>query len=135
MLAMLFEIGILLAMAGDSASPAVADDAALPKTFNVARCALEYKPEAGAARFGARVQYRLVTDGLGMVTSVEETASSPSPPPLRPEFKSLERCLKSWRLEPSTDYTAEVTWGSGVPKASWRVCRRAGGCIVLSEVP
>jgi len=43
--------------------------------------------------------------------------------------------LKSWNLEPSTDYIAELVWGSGVPKASWRVCRSVDGCIVLAEVP
>jgi hypothetical protein len=131
---MLYEIGMVLALCGPAASSIVPIATESKPTFTVARCALEYKSEVRRAYFAAIVQYRLLTNALGEVTSVSELESSRSAPPFRPVFKSLEKCLKSWKLEPSTEYIAELRWGSA-HEPSWRVCRSAGGCIALSEAP
>jgi hypothetical protein len=101
----------------------------------VGTCRLEFKPDAGTAAFAAVVQYALRTNEAGVVTSVVEDGSSGSPPPLRPVFGSLERCLKSWKLEANTAYTAELHWGSSLPKPSWQVCRASGGCVQLAAAP
>jgi hypothetical protein len=133
---MFCEMVLGMALAG---SPPASDvyevvESPLPR-FTVATCRLEAKPEAGTDAFAALVRYDLRTGASGVVTAVVEDGSTGSPPPLRPVFGSLERCLKSWKLEANTDYTAELYWGSSLPKPSWEVCRARGGCIQLVEAP
>ena len=133
---MIFEMILGVALAGTPPAPDAYEvvESPLPR-FTVASCQLEAKPEAGKDAFAAVVRYDLRTNAAGLVTSVVEDGSSGSPPPLRPMFGSLERCLKSWKLEASTDYTAELYWGSSLPKPAWEVCRARGGCVQLVEAP
>ena len=124
-----------LALAGNPSAPETYEMVASPPPkFTVASCRLELKPDAGPA-FAAVVHYALHTNEAGVVTSVVEDGSSGSPPPLHPVFGSLERCLKTWKLEANTSYTAELHWGSSLPKPSWQVCRDSGGCVQLAEAP
>jgi hypothetical protein len=124
------------ALAGTSAAPEVYELVqSPPPKFNVASCRLKLKPDTRTAEFAAVVHYGLHTNAEGGVTSVVEDGASGSPPPFRPEFDSLERCLKSWKLEADTEYTAELHWGSTLPKPTWQVCRTSGGCVQLVEAP
>ena len=133
---MICELILGLAVAGASAAPEVYEIVeSPPPKFTVASCRLEFKPDARTAAFAAVVHYGLHTNAEGRVTSVVEDRSSGSPPPFHPEFDSLERCLKSWKLEADTEYTAELHWGSTLPKPSWQVCRASGGCLQLVEAP
>jgi len=131
---MLCEMILGLALAGSTPAPDVYELVeSPPPRFTVSTCRLETKPEAGTEAFAAVVRYDLHTNAAGVVTSVVEVGTSGSPPPLRPVFGSLERCLKSWTLEADTAYTAELHWGRSLPRPSWEVCRASGGCVQLIE--
>ena len=130
---MFSQISLAFALVAAVTAPPAAELPAV--AFTVPFCKLEFKREVRSAYFAATVNYRLITGATGLVQSVEEDSSSPSAPPFRPVFESLERCLKSWTLEPNTEYLARLTWGSSELKRSWRVCRTSGGCLDLSERP
>jgi hypothetical protein len=129
-------LALALALAATTPAPDVYEiNASPPPKFKVSSCKLEAKPGTGEAASAAVVHYDVSTNEAGVVTSVAEVGASGSPPPLRPVFGSVERCLKSWKLEPNTTYDAELHWGSGLPKPTWQVCRTSGGCVELTEAP
>ena len=73
---MLSEMAFLLALVTGSVASTTPINSAPQPSFTVTKCTLRYRPEARVARFAATVRYRIVTDGSGLVASVEEDTRS-----------------------------------------------------------
>jgi len=110
-----------------NAAPASVGDQKLARS----PCLLEYQPAARMARFAAKVRYLVETGASGSAMSVAEDPHSIAPPPFRPVFEAVERCIKSWTFEPARKYVLELQWGSLDMPEAWRVCPEGQACVPI----